>query len=133
MYIKTMCSLNISRSRITRLENLPDNLLILWCGFNEITKLENLPSRLQLLNCYSNKITKLEKLPSNLHVLNCACNKITNIENLPSTLKLFIHLDNPINHMVTNPVIKCKCLTLKSIVTDYILSKRELKEFICQK
>ncbi|KAJ3376759.1 hypothetical protein HDU92_009042, partial [Lobulomyces angularis] len=52
-------------------------------GFhNRITKIENLPSNLIEFGCFDNRITKIENLPDSLKIFRC-CNQIKKIENLP--------------------------------------------------
>jgi internalin A len=78
--------LNISCSKITRLENLPENLIELNISDNHISKLENLPSGIKNLTIYDNEISKLENLPKGLAQFICYRNNINKLENLPESL-----------------------------------------------
>ena len=44
---------------ITKIENLPNDLLNYNCSDNQITEIKNLPNSLQKFDCYGNQITKI--------------------------------------------------------------------------
>jgi Leucine-rich repeat (LRR) protein len=59
-----MKQLNIRNTKITKLEKLLTNIVpeieILDCSWNKISKIENLPNNLQTFDCDYNDILKLE-------------------------------------------------------------------------
>ena len=54
--------LNCSYNQITKLENLPDNLQVLWCKENQITKLSSLPRYLRTIHYDEHKIQFVDNL-----------------------------------------------------------------------
>jgi len=58
-----------SRWKISKLENLPENISQLEIGFNKIRKLENLPKSMRQLDISQNQISKLKNLPESLNQL----------------------------------------------------------------
>ena len=78
---------------LTKLPNLSDNLIDLFCGGNCLTTLpKRLPEHLVTISCHRNRLTKLpEHLPNTLKYLYCWNNRfITLPEHLPNTLTLLL-------------------------------------------
>ena len=57
-----MKELTITQENIHLLDNLPDDLQILYCDNNQLTSLPKLPKSLQILYCYNNQLTSLPEL-----------------------------------------------------------------------
>jgi Leucine-rich repeat (LRR) protein len=104
--IKNLTNLEIlylTSNKITKIENLPPNIIELYLENNEITKIENLPVDLERLNLASNKITKIENLKLKyLSELILTDNKIKNIPleiaRIPN-LNYFRYDGNPIKNI----------------------------------
>jgi len=92
-------SLYISHNQISKLENLPKNIKGLNIGKNQVTKIENLPPNILTFDITSNKITKLENLPDSLYELRISGNQITKIENLPPDILTLVIFNNQITDL----------------------------------
>ena len=92
-------SLTFLHKELTKIQNLPTNLIFINYGYNNITEIQNLPHTLQYFGCYCNKIKKIKNLPNSLQIFQCNQNEITKIENLPSGLKEFHYKYNPIQYV----------------------------------
>ena len=71
---------------LTTLPKLPDNLKVLYCGFNKLKTLPALPNSLEELYCFKNKLTNLPALPNTLRVLKCDYNELVTLPKLPNSL-----------------------------------------------
>ena len=85
------------------LPELPENLLFLYCHYNNIKNLDNLPPKLTHLNCSSNKLVRLENLPFELRFLNCSSNQLVNLDYLPNSLEVLICNSNAIEQFDALP------------------------------
>ena len=95
---KKLKNLYFHNNSITHLDNLPQTLEILDCGYNKITHLDNLPLTLEQLYCHNNKITHLDNLPLTIELLYCNDNQITHLDNLPTTLEYLYCYKNPLKY-----------------------------------
>lgn len=91
--------INCSGNNITKLDDLPVGLKVLYCEYNKLTSLNNLPPELKILNCRGNNINELLHLPLSLIWLDCGdCGDagINQIE-IPAYLEVFHCEDAVIN------------------------------------
>lgn len=89
-------------NNITKIENLPDGLIILNLGMNNIKEIPNdLPNKLIELSLYDNEITEIPTtLPDSIKLLDLENNNISNIPiKLPSSLEQF---DISYNYSISN-------------------------------
>jgi Leucine-rich repeat (LRR) protein len=77
-----------------------DNLIYLYCDYNQLSSLPPLPPLLFRLSCSNNQLTSLPNLPLPLQVLNCANNPLSNLPNLPLSLQ---NLNCSNNQLTTLP------------------------------
>ncbi len=63
-------------NQLTSLPKLPNSLEYLWCNYNQLTVLPELPNSLKKLLCYNNQLTSLPELPNSLKRLECNNNKL---------------------------------------------------------
>ncbi len=66
-----LAPLDLYHYRLKDLPPLPDNVQILYCGYNQLTSLPDLPKSLKNLSCDGNNLTTLPKLPDGLIKLDC--------------------------------------------------------------
>lgn len=113
----------VSNNLIT-LDNVKlNNLLRLFCAFNEIKNLDklsqNMPN-LKYLDCAGNQILNLLNLPEKLVYLNCENCKINNLNNLPLELEILICSGNQINSLdyLPDSLIKLECTNCGILCMD---------------
>lgn len=78
--------LQITHTRLRRLDFMPPNVRSLDCSGNELVALPPLPPYLQALGCAGNRLIKLPPLPAYLRGLSCDDNRLTELPPLPTTL-----------------------------------------------
>jgi len=100
---QNLSTLDISNNQIAEIENLPQKITELHIENNEIFKIKNLPENLSMLDVSDNQISKIENLPQNLSVLNVSDNQITEIENLPDNLSSLFINNNQISKVENLP------------------------------
>lgn len=86
-YFDQVFELTISKTKISRLNYLPPNLIFLSCMDNNISQIDSLPSKITFIDCQNNNITSIGKLPDQLKYLVCNNNKISVIHNFPDGLQ----------------------------------------------
>ena len=70
-----------------------DNLLYLYCHYNQLTSLPILPSGLIQLSCNHNQLANLPSLPNLLQVIDCSNNLLTTLPSLPTTIN-YLYCDS---------------------------------------
>jgi hypothetical protein len=94
---KTLKRLNWNRQLLTELTNLPKDLEVLECEFNNLEELdfsENRYSKLKILKCSNNFLSKIENLPETLEEIYCENNQIKRL-NLQNVVNLkVLHCSN---------------------------------------
>ena len=99
VYCTSLYSLDLQFNRISRLENLPDNLQWLYFSHNQIRRLENLPHNLKSLVISDNQINQLQNLPDSLQNLDLTRNRINKLENLPNSLESLVLTENRVSRL----------------------------------
>jgi len=118
--------LNCGYNQLTNLPNLPNNLKILKCNNNDLTRLPDLSNTLQELFCGSNKLTRLPPLPNTLQQLYCGRNQLTSLPTLPNTLQILDCSNNKLTSLPSLPntllylVCEYNPINLKNIDTKQL-------------
>ena len=118
---------NCSSCNLTKLPNLPNSLIELWCYDNKLTKLPKLPTSLENFGCGSNNLTELPNLPNLLKSLYCHNNILTELPDLPNSLKYLSWDDNNLDFTYPNLEIK----TINEIINE--INKINLKNRIIKR
>jgi GTPase SAR1 family protein len=92
----------LNNNQITKLENLPPNLIELEINNNEVEILEKLPLRLQFLKIRNNKIKTVNNLPKSILNADFGYNEISIIEELPPNLKSIKLNNNKLSSFLFN-------------------------------
>jgi len=72
---------------LTKLPELSNTIIRLYCWDNKLTGLPKLPNKLDRLFCWNNELSKLPKLPSTLKTLRCRNNNLNELPELPKSLE----------------------------------------------
>ena len=97
--------LEISHTNISKIDNLPPNLVSLEIIGNLSNTLEiiSLPKSLKILRVFNSDLTVLCKLPPNLEKLTCIFNKISSLPSLPLSLRRLDIMSNNLTHLPSLP------------------------------
>jgi len=120
-------SFNVSGIGLTKLPELPENLISLDCSMNNISVLPELPKNLQLLYCENNKIKELSELPDTLKILWCQKNFLTELPELPNGLKELSCHSNQIDKLYELPKKITKHMYSNNPITSEIEKMGKLK------
>ena len=93
---------------LTKVPDLPENVLVLSLAGNKLKSLENLPKSLKVLDIESNSIgnstvLRIENLPNSLESLKISNNNIQNLTHLPTSLTHLEAINCSINYIRAFP------------------------------
>lgn len=101
-----MTFLDLKKSNISTLQELPRNLRQLDCSSSNLTSLDGLPQTIIQLNCADNKLTTIDQLHDGLKYFFCAKNQLVSISRLPESICYFSCCHN---QLIFLPKLPDKC------------------------
>lgn len=102
---KDLMCLNLSSNNISKITNIPKNIIELDLSCNNIFEINDIPHSVRSLDLNSNVIKEIKNIPYNVHDLNLSYNEITKIQNikfLPKLEELTLY-DNKITKLENIP------------------------------
>ena len=119
----------IDNNMINNIENLPINVIVFSCSFNNIAMLPGVSycTRLEKLILNNNRILELrERLPITLCLLECSSNPISWLPSLPNSLKILSCAHTRIERLLNIPpyIVRIRCSkTLEQFLKSKIPSE----------
>ncbi len=117
-YLIGLKGLSCSNNNLTKLEALPDSLIVLHCDMNRLTDLGTLPDRLTELICNYNRLTDLGQLPSGLTSLQCNNNRLSDLGQLPDGLVMLDCMNNRLTDLGPLPTGLTDLTCAGNLLTD---------------
>lgn len=108
-YFHRLFQLDFSQNYVTKVKQLPPNLLQLFCYDNLIDSIGSFPSTLTRIWCSDNLLDSLPSLPQALTSLECANNNLTEIPPLPP---LVTYVSCQYNLLTSLPILNDSILTV---------------------